>query len=197
MSIQRKISEATIIEHKPLPDPKGKKKIQYPLENLYAVYVGDKNEVIEVTICKKETDSEGNTVYHDLLTNTIYPTTNIPLDVTTIKVFTLTSLLDKQTRNIIFQNGYITNFDLIDLYNDLNEDKEYKTIKWHHYNIAYEAPIFAKTYEWAIPIIDDVEDVLTKLIASIRVNKKPTIIYGDKGIGKTTLINKLLYCFKA
>ena len=196
MSIQRKISETTIIEYEPFSDPKGKKKIKYPLENLYAVYIGDKNEIIEVTICKKETDSEGNTIYHDLLTNATYQTIDTPLEITVIKTFTLTSLLSEKSRKLIQKNGYITNFDLIDIYNELNEDTEYETHNWRKDGIEYQAPIFAKCYEWIVPILDDDEHELTKLIAAIKTTKKPAIIYGNEGIGKTTLIHKLLYYAK-
>lgn len=201
MSIQRKINKLEYVPKSKnyfpeLPNPSGRKRIEYSLEDLCAVYIGDQDEIIEIAICQKKLDENSNITYQDLLTNSIYKTDNIPKQIRAIKVFTLTSLLDEQTRNLILKNGYITNFDLIDLYNNLNEDKCYETYPWRKDGIEYKAPIFAKTYEWVIPIIDDVEDELTKLIASIRVNHKPTIIYGDKGVGKTTLIDKLLYYAK-
>lgn len=180
----------------PLENPRGKKIIEYPLQDLYAVYIGDKDEIVEVAICKKEIDENNNIIYHDLLTNNIYKTEMVPLEINAIKVFTLTSLLDEKTRNTILKNGYITNFDLVDLYNNLNEDKGYETYPWRKDGVEHKAPVFAQTYEWNKPIIDEEENELIQLIASIKTNPKPSIIYGDKGIGKTALIAKLLYYAK-
>ncbi|MBE6150246.1 MAG: ATP-binding protein [Firmicutes bacterium] len=179
----------------PFENPRGKKKIEYPLKDLYAIYIGDDKDIIEVSICKKETDENGNVYYLDLLTKNNY----IPNDtneIKPIKIFTLTSLLPEERKNTILRDGFITNFDLIDLYNDLNTDTEYETYTWKYEGAEYKAPTYAKTYEWIIPLLDEEENELTELIASIRTNPKPVVIYGDNGIGKTTLVDKLLYYAK-
>lgn len=177
----------------PFPNPRGKKKIEYPLKDLYAIYIGDDKDIIEIAICKKEIDENGNTYYHDLITKNNYKNDD---EIKPKKIFTLTSLLPEERKNIVQQNGFITNFDLIDIYNDLNTDSEYETTTWKYEGVEYKAPIYAKTYQWIIPLLDEEENELTELIASIRTNPKPVVIYGDKGIGKTTLVDKLLYYAK-
>ena len=57
-------------------DPKGKKNIDYPLKDIYALYIGNKEETIEVAICQKTIDENGNTIYIDLITNNEYDPTH-------------------------------------------------------------------------------------------------------------------------
>lgn len=176
----------------PFTDPKGKKNINYPIKDIYALYIGNKEETIEIAICQKITDKDGNTIYIDLITNNEY-NPNHKEEIYPTKFYTLTSLLTEKTKTRIQSNGYITSFDLIDLYNELNKDIEYETRSWRCDNVEYNAPIFAKTYMRIIPVLTEQETELTQLIANIKTNKNPTIIYGDKGIGKTILVDKLLY----
>lgn len=42
---------------------------KYVLDSVVAVYLGTRDSIQEISICKKEVDEKGNVTYLDLLTN--------------------------------------------------------------------------------------------------------------------------------
>ena len=51
------------------PDPKGVKIEKIPLENIYITYLGNNDELLDITLSQKKIDENGNTYYIELITH--------------------------------------------------------------------------------------------------------------------------------
>lgn len=193
MTITREIKKATEIkEFHDLPNPNGEKTIKYPLENLYAVYLGTKDEIQEISICRKETDESDNTYYLDLLTKNKYSTSsNNENEVIVLKEFTLLGILKNiNYRDKILENQYLTNKDLLALYDALNEDTKHEESEGY-YNGA-KMPMYCnrKTKSETI-FFTNKDDRFNNLITTITTSNNIIVVTGKKGIGKSTLKERL------
>ncbi|MBQ7105568.1 MAG: hypothetical protein IJN90_06905 [Bacilli bacterium] len=178
------------------PNPRGKKINKYPFKDLCVVYIGNKDEIQEVTICRKE-----NNQYIDLLSETSYSKNQENNDIQVLKEFTLVSLLSKtniKSKDLILENGYLTDETLITLYKALNEDTElkYKDFTYHRGPVWHDCPSFCFLFKNKDHIFEKEEkdQDLIKLNLALSIGNKIPIITGEKGIGKSTLRNKLNNC---
>lgn len=164
--------------------------IKHPINNIFVVYLGTKKEVQEISLCRKEKDKNGNTYYLDLLTDTTYPTSsNNENEIIGLKEFTLLGILKNTNyRNKIIENKYLTNNDLLEIYDKLNEDSIYQ-----EFNVDYDEPPFIQSYFYDTNEIvwENQEEVISQIIISLKTSKKIIIISGESGIGKSTLKDKI------
>lgn len=160
--------------------------IKHPINDLYVVSIGTKNEIQELTICRKEKDDNNNTYYLDLLTNSKYPTSSDDEnEVIALNPTTLASTIIKiKNKNRILENRFITNADLIDLYEYLNMDTEY-------YEIRETNPSKVITNDQDKGYKYEKEDTLSELIIALKTDPRIKVITGERGIGKTTLMEAL------
>lgn len=198
MSIKRKVKPIKYldkIEYHELPSPDGVKEIKYPIDDLYAVYIGNQSKVEEIAICQKRKDADEKIIYFDLLTKKEYSNIVSKTEIYVQKEFNLLALLAKSNfKTTTLLNGYITNSSLVTLYNALNEDLEYKCfdIKWR--NEKSGCPIYLeRTHQDQNADIVGLDTNATWIATKIALetSKKIIVISGDSGIGKTTLIKPI------
>lgn len=178
---------------------------KYPLKDIYAVYIGNKNEIKEISICQKKKDENGKIIYYDLLTKKEYSAEEKNENETTVlKDFSLLSIISKKegtktaTEEKIIENGYLTDYDLSKLYISLNVDKEYEEKRFTLGNgPVYWCPSFCNLITKTTHFFDDKDDTLIKLIINLTTSEKVPIISGKKGIGKSTIKNKINYYIKS
>ena len=56
------------------PDPRGVKIEKTPIENIYITYLGNDDELLDITLSQKKIDENGNTYYIELITKNKYST---------------------------------------------------------------------------------------------------------------------------
>ena len=171
--------------------------IKHPIESIFAVYLGNKNEIQEMALCQKEIDENGIITYTDLLTKTKYhPTSSNETEVIALREFTLLGILKQTTmRNKILENKYLTNQDLLLIYDAINEDKQYKTNIFYAQKrnslFEFQGPAFIATYKKNEKLyIDETEETITQIIMSKKTSKKIIVITGKNGVGKSTIKDK-------
>lgn len=199
MTIGRNIKEITEMKEFSLaPPPPGTKEktIKYPLENLYAVFLGTKNETQEIAICRKEIDKFKNTYYVDLLTNSKYTLIPKENEIYAVKEHTLLSLMARSNlKDSIINNAYLTSQNLISLYNLLNEDSGYKCHNYKKPVEKYARPTYVKTTynDGKKNVLDTTDKTWINTRIAIETSKKIIVISGEKGIGKTTLTSRIFH----
>ena len=75
------------------PDPKGVKIEKTPLENIFITYLGNEDEILDITLCQKKIDESGKTYYLELITKNKYTTTRNS-DIYISKIQTFLSILN-------------------------------------------------------------------------------------------------------
>lgn len=167
--------------------------IKYPIENIFAIYLGNKNEIQEMALCQKEIDENGTITYTDLLTKTKYhPTSSNETEVIALREFTLLGILKQTTmRDKILENKYLTNQDLLIIYDAINEDKGYEFEERTRYNKEYQHPSFIKKHDTNFNVhLEEKEEVITQIIMAKETSKKIIVITGENGVGKSTIKDK-------
>ena len=178
----------------------------YDLNNIYVAYMGIKKSTeisrIETIICRYKHDSYGHHAYTDILTGNKY---HLWEDYHAEKgenaIFhpkTLLSVLKNgEYKNNIMNNGYVTREQIIEIYNALNNETGIiETKPQKQLPPSKEQPdsctiLNNKNYNnMSSPIR---ENELEKLMISLALNKKITLIVGNSGTGKTFLIDQLTY----
>lgn len=175
---------------------------RYNLDQLYVAYIGIKGLKIqqprETIICRCEKELS-HSVYTDVLTGKVYYLySDYKSDDGEAVVGQSQSLLsvfkNGEYKNNLLRNGYVTKEQLIDIYNALNnktgyiESKEDKKKQ----QIADSCSDLTKKEFINEPTILR-EEELEKLMISLALNKKIALIVGEKGTGKTALIEELAY----
>ena len=178
------------------PDPKGIKIQKFPLENLYIAYVGQKNDIQEITLCQKKIDENGQTYYLELITKNKYTTTRNS-DIYISKIQTFLSILNNHNHQkelkTILKNGYITSDDIVDIYSMLNEDHEYDTKYYSRGDgpVYQNCPIFLNRYKNNEYIPEKDDENIANLVIKLTTSSKIIVLNGKEGTGKSTILNKL------
>lgn len=175
---------------------------KHKIDNLFVVHIGVKSSnttyAKETIICKRKKDSYDHYWFTDIFTNNTYRLSNdyrsnvgetVAFNpVSLISVFKPSPFKDK-----LLQNGYATKNELIGIYNALNDENGYvMTIEKLKLDEPQEINILNKKAFTTPPsYLRDKE--LETLMISIAMNKKITLITGDNGTGKTSLVEQLAY----
>lgn len=180
-----KIPIGVLIEE---PEPNNQNIKKYSINDIFATYIGTKDETQEIAICKKEIDENNQITYLDLLTKKRY--TNIPSEkeIYVQKEYALLALLAySEFKSTTLLNGYLTNSSLVTLYNALNTDLEYKCLGTWIDDAEYGCPIYLERAhnEKELSFIhkDDKNWINTKI--ALNTTNKIIVISGDNGIGKS------------
>lgn len=182
------------------PDPKGVKIEKIPLENIYITYLGNNDELLDITLSQKKIDENGNTYYIELITKSKY-TTSQTEPIYVLKMNTFLSLLN-QTSDVnlktIIKNGYLSPDDILVLHDFLNTDHHYLIKNYSRGDgpVWHNCPSFLERYKDQNCVAETDDENLTALVVKLLTENKITVLTGDKGIGKSTLINKLNYYIK-
>lgn len=179
------------------PDPKGTKIEKVPIDNVFVTYLATEDEILDITLSQKKIDESGNTYYLELLTKNKYTTLKED-KIYVLKINTLLSLLCNMPKNQLtttIKNGYLTKEDIIDIHSYLNQDHFYETKYYSRGDgpVYYDCPSFLERYKEHKCIMEKDDDNLSNLVIKLLTEEKIPVLSGDKGIGKTTLINKLNY----
>lgn len=182
------------------PDPKGVKIEKTPLENIFITYLGNEDEILDITLCQKKIDESGKTYYLELITKNKY-TTSKEDKIYVLKINTLLSLLSEINEidiKTIIRNGYLTKDNIIDLHTFLNKDHFYTTKYYSRGDgpVYYDCPTFLERYKKQDCIIENDDENLSNLVIKLLTEDKITVLSGDTGIGKSTIIKKLNYFIK-
>jgi len=177
------------------PDPHGIKIEKTPLENVFITYLGNKDNIQEITLCQKKVNENGKTYYLELITKNKY--TKIPNnEIYVLKTATLFSILNLSSQNeikSILKKGYLTNESILTLYEALNQDQEYETKYYSRGDgpVYHDCPSFLQRYKNSQCIYDKEDENLSNLVLELSTDNKIQVLNGELGIGKTTTINKL------
>lgn len=184
-----------------LPDQKGIKIEKVLIENLFIVYLGTDNGIDEIVLCQKKVNTNNQTIFHELISGNNYQISS-EVQPQILKAQTLLSALNieaysksKENLKTILKQGYLTIEDIITINSLLNEDHAYETEYYSRGNgpVYYDCPTFLKRYKNSKCVMEKDDDNLKQLILKLTTSYKIPILNGDKGIGKSTFINKLNY----
>jgi len=175
---------------------------KYELDDLFIVHVGIKSSgttyAKETIICKVKEDGMRHKLYKDIFTNNIYRLSNdYYTNIGDAVVFNPMSLISvfkpSKFKDKLLEQGYATKQELISLYNALNDENGHVIVIE---KLKLDEPngiivLNKKAYPTPPAYFKDTE--LEALMISLALNKKITLITGENGIGKTSLMDQLAY----
>ena len=178
---------------------------KYNLNDLFVAYMGIKrsSEIkrIETIICQYKHNEYGHHTYTDVLSGNKYLLwTDYKVEYGENAIFNPMSLLSTiksgEYKNNLLEKGYVTKEQLIAIYNALNGNTGYietKKEQQENQQEKIDSCIILNNKKYNIPPTINREDELEKLMISLALNKKIALIVGDKGTGKTALVDQLAF----
>jgi len=179
---------------------------KFKIENLYVTYVGIKNHgnisSKETIICYQKKDSLGHSIYYDLLGGNKYRLkddyyANYGENIVFNPISFLSVFKPSEYKDDLLKKKYVTREQLIEIYNALNnnngyiETREKKSDKNEQRKFDSYSILNEKNYSSEPAIYREQE--LEKLMISLALNKKIALIVGDRGTGKTAVVDELAY----